>query len=186
MNTLHQLVEDCKKGKRDAQHRLYRLYYGEMMGVCMRYCKTREEAAEVLNDAFLKVFSKIKDFNPDNSLQGWVRRVVVNTAIDYYRIQKRMQVTIVEIDYATEADTGEDIFSGLNANEIIEAIQQLPDSYRLVMNMYAIEGYSHAEIAAITGIAESTSRANLAKARNRLQQILSKKNNLYSINHYAG
>lgn len=139
----------------------------------MRYAKDRMEAEDVLQMGYVKVFQKVKDFKGDGSFEGWIRRIMVNTAIESYRKNLRM-LSLVQIDEAYEQpSTGFD-FSRLGMQELLKLIQELADGYRMVFNMYIIEGYSHKEIAETLGISESASKSQLSRARAILQKEIIK------------
>lgn len=174
---LKKIVKGCVKGDRESQKLLYQSYYSKMMSVCYRYTKDADEAKDILHDGFIKIFNSLHKFKFDGSLEGWMRRLVVNTAIDNYRRNKKMYsmtetgMTEDQIDLSVEAD----VFSTFNAKVIMEAVQSLSPAYRTVFNLYAIEGYSHKEIAEKLGVSVGTSKSNLAKAKVNLRQQLEKK-----------
>ncbi|MBK8654349.1 MAG: RNA polymerase sigma factor [Haliscomenobacter sp.] len=142
-----------------------------MMVVCLRYANNEEDALDILHEAFIKVFQHINRYQPGTSLTAWIRRIIVNTAIDYYR--KSIRRRTEDIDQAGNLTNGDaDAVSQCTEQEILEAIQQLTPAYRATFNLYVIEGYSHKEIADLLDITESTSRSNLVKARLKLKEIL--------------
>ena len=150
------------------------------MGVCYRYSKDPEEAKDILHDGFLKVFSNIEKYNHKGSLEGWIRRIIVNTAIDHFRKFKNifsMSESNVESEMIESYQTNYDANSQLNEKELLKAINNLSPAYKLVFNMYAIEGFSHKEISEKLGINIGTSKSNLSKARMNLQKDLEKKYN---------
>lgn len=178
---LFEIVEGCIRGERKWQQKLYETFYGKMFGVCLRYTKDREDALDVLQDGFVKVFAGIKSYGNTGSLEGWIRKIIVNTAIDFFRRNKRMNV-FADSDYVEQNGTevkdeesNEDEFSNISPSEIMEAVQQLTPQYRTVFNMYVVDGFTHREIAEQLGINEGTSKSNFAKARKNLKQMLSKK-----------
>lgn len=176
---LERLVNECVKGNRQAQKELYKMYYGKMMSVCYRYANNTDEAKDVLQDGFIKVFQHLKSYNFKGSLEGWVRRIIVNTAIDCYRKNKGVYFVEDEDNYILDAnysESAESIYSNFGVEVIMEAIQELTPVYRTVFNLYVLEGYSHKEIADELEINEGTSKSNLAKAKRNLRQILEKKN----------
>ena len=143
-----------------------------MMGVCLRYSNDQEEALDILHEGFIKVFKNIAKYQPGTSLSAWIRRIMVNTAIDYYR--KSIRRRTEDLEQAYDLSTADaDAVSQCTEKEILEAVQQLSPAYRAVFNLYVIEGYSHREIAEMLDITESTSRSNLVKARLKLQALLS-------------
>lgn len=165
------LIEACIKNERWAQKILYEEYYSVMMGVCLRYANGQQDALDILHEGFIKVFKHIGKYQPGTSLSAWIRRVMVNTAIDYYRKSIRRRTEDIEQAYdLSSADA--DAVSQCTEKEILAAVQQLSPAYRSVFNLYVIEGYSHREIADMLDITESTSRSNLVKARLKLKEIL--------------
>ncbi len=141
------------------------------MGVCLRYSRTREEAIEILNDGFLKILTKLDKYTKGLSFKGWLRKIMIHCAIDYYRRNEKHYHSL-DISHAHYEIGAESALDKLNAEDIIEAIQKLPPSYRMVFNLFAIEGYKHEEIATMLGITEGTSKSNLAVARSKLQRAL--------------
>jgi len=176
------LIEGCLKGNRKSQQKVYEALYGKMMSVCLRYAKNREEAKDLLQEGFLKVFTKIKNYNGEGSFEGWVRRIVVNTAIDYYRKNKNISFT-VNSDYvedlreqeSEEEEEETEKFGGLKAADVIKALQELSPAYRTVFNLYVLEGLTHQKIADQLGISVGTSKSNLAKAKMNLKKLFQKK-----------
>lgn len=158
-------------GDARARKELYTQFYGYAMGVALRYARHRQEAEEIVNDGFLKVFDRLETCQNPAAFKGWMRRIMVNAAIDYYRRYKKFRQEVDESP-ASDLPTSEQALSQLSAEDLLRLVQALPDAYRLVFNLYAIEGYSHEEIAAQTGIAASTSRSNLTKARSKLRQMI--------------
>lgn len=164
-----ELVRLCKKNRPDAQQKVYNLLSSKMFAVCLRYAKDRTEAEDILQDGFLRVFTKIGLFDFKGSFEGWVRRVVVNCALERYRKQNLLY-SVSEIgDYDTHLAT-DDVLSEISAGELMQMVQGLTPQYRMVFNLYAIEGYSHQEIGQMLGISESTSKSNLSRARCILQE----------------
>ncbi|GAB3501241.1 sigma-70 family RNA polymerase sigma factor [Spirosoma knui] len=168
-----QLIKALKQGENRAHKVVYDRYAGKMLAVCTRYCANRDDAEEVMLDGFMRVFEKVSQFREDGSFEGWIRRIMVTESLMFLRKNKqwRQEVSIddvlVEPDYEW-ADTA------LNENELLRIVNQLPDGYRTVFNLYAIEGYSHAEIAETLGITEGTSKSQLSRARALLQANLKK------------
>jgi len=165
------LVSACIRKERWAQKLLYEDHYSKMMAVCLRYASSSDDAMDILHEGFIKVFRHIAKYQPGTSLSAWIRKIMVNTAIDYYRKNIRRRTEDIEQAYdlgASEADA----ISQCSEQEILEAIQQLSPAYRTVFNLYVVEGYSHKEIADILDITESTSRSNLVKARMKLKTFL--------------
>ncbi len=165
------VVAACVAQDGGAQKLLIKLYLGYAKSISLRYASNAQEAEEIVSDSFLKVFANIAKFDSSNPFKAWLRRIVVNTAIDYHRkYQKHDHRTDIEdIDIA---DFSEDVLSKISANEILKLVQKLPPSYRTVFNLYVVEGYNHREIAEMLGIREGTSKSNLMDARRKLQTLI--------------
>jgi RNA polymerase sigma factor (sigma-70 family) len=179
INALFEIIEGCIKGDGKCQQAVYQKFYGKMLGTCMRYAKDREEARDILQDGFLKIFTSIKLYESKGSFEGWVRRIIVNTALDYIRKNKHL-IQYVDSDYVDEnaetiADEENKEYTHVSSNEIMEAVQQLSPAYRTVFNMYVVDGFSHQEIAEQLGITIGTSKSNLSKAKINLKKALSTK-----------
>lgn len=145
------------------------------MSITLRYAESRDEAAGILNDAFMKVFTNIKQYDTDRPFKPWLRQIIVNTAINHYHQSKEHRM-VDQIDFgAEEIRREEQILSGITYDEIIEMVQELSPAYRTVFNLYVIEGFKHREIADMLDIAVGTSKSNLSKAKQNLQSILEKK-----------
>lgn len=173
-HTLEDLVSGCKSGHRKAQEQLYKLYSAKMLGVCMRYAVSRMEAEDMLQNGFIKVFGKIMDYRGEGSFEGWVRRIMVYTAIEYYRKHHKM-MQVVELESLAEAPVVHALaLANLDARDLLNLIRQLPPGYRMVFNMFAIEGYSHKEIADTIGITEGASKSQLSRARSILKEQVAK------------
>lgn len=171
-------IEACIAKEQWAQRKLYEEYYGGMKGVCLRYANNEMDAQDILHEGFIKVFRHIGKYQPGTSLSAWIRRIMVNTSIDYYRKRTRRRTEDMDTAYNIESSNPGPI-SNLTTEEIIQSIQCLTPAYRMVFNLYVIEGYSHREISEILGITESTSRSNLVKARIKLKALLAKKDIRY-------
>ena len=141
------------------------------MSICLRYSKNREEAVEIVNDGFVKLFSKLDRYQDGTSFKSWLRRILINASIDYYRRNEKHYHN-VDISYAKHEQISEDALSKISEKEIITVIQELPPSYRLVFNLFVIEGYNHREISDKLGIGIGTSKSNLAIARSKLKRRL--------------
>jgi RNA polymerase sigma factor (sigma-70 family) len=173
-----QIIEGCLAGKRKSFSLLYKKYASVMLGVCMRYCKNRGDAEDVMQDGFLKVFSQVHKFRNEGSFEGWIKRIMINAAIDNY--QSNLRLSFVQEpgslhDTENFADSGpddDDLPEALNLSKerLMAMIQELPDGYRMVFNLYAIEGFGHKDIATMLGITESTSKTQLLKARKVLRK----------------
>lgn len=162
--TIDSLLDGCKKGDRKAQESLYKALASKMMGVCMRYAKDTFEAEDILQMGFVKVFQKVSEFRSDGSFEGWIRRIMVNTAIETYRKNLR-SLNVVDIDEVYDQPQSTFDMGKLELNDLMKLVQQLSNGYRIVFNMYAIEGYSHKEIAKELGISEGASKSQLSRAR---------------------
>lgn len=170
--TEEQLVKECISGNAIAHKKFYDLFAKKMMGVCLRYSSNPDEAQDVLQDGFIKVFSKLPKFVNKGSLEGWVRRIMVNTALDQYRKNKKFQKD-VEIDAVSfKLEQRDFIIETINANDLLKIIQTIPKGYRVVFNLFAIEGYSHKEIAEQLGVTESTSKSQYSRAKKMLRKLL--------------
>lgn len=167
---LDEVLEGCRKGRGSAQKQLFERYYGLGMSVCLRYAANRDEAEEMLNDGFLKVFSKIEYYDATHAFEAWFRTVMVRTSIDYFRKHQKKVVFMDVEDASYVAHNDDNIVDKLSADEIMELVQKLPPAYRMVFSLYAVEGYSHSEIAELLQINEGTSRSNLSKARVKMQE----------------
>ncbi len=164
-------IKACVREEEWAQKKLYEQYYSSMYPVTLRYAVDEEEALDILHEGFIKVFRHISKYTVGTSLTAWIRRIMVNTSIDYYRKKSRRRTENID-DARSVSNTDPDVVSQMSAQEIISALQQLSPAYRAVFNLYVIEGFSHKEVAAQLDITESTSRSNLVKARTKLKTIL--------------
>lgn len=166
------MLEGCLRGQRESQKLLYQHFYSYGMSIALRYAGNRDEASEILNDAFMKIFTHLRKFDLAKSFKPWFRKIVINTSINHYH-SKQKRIRLEDVRQAgNEADT-EKILSGISYREVIGLLQKLPPSYRTVFNLYVIEGYSHEEIARMLNIATGTSKSNLFKAKEQLKIILS-------------
>lgn len=170
---LQELIDGCKQHDRHSQKLLYQKFYGFAMKICLRYTGTHTEATEVLNDGFFKVFTHIEKYDNNWPFKTWLGKIMYNASIDYYRanLKWRQMDTLNKQDYNSEEITVE---HKLGYEDLLSMIRQLPPVYRMVFNLYAIDGYSHEEIAQVMGIEAGTSRSNLYKARLKLQQMLTR------------
>jgi RNA polymerase sigma factor (sigma-70 family) len=180
--TIDSLLEGCRRGDRKAQESLYKTLASRMMGICLRYAKDTFEAEDVLQMGFVKVFQKVSDFRGEGSFEGWVRRIMVNTAIESYRKNLR-NLNIVDIDEVYDQPQNTFDMSGLELKDLLKLVQQLSNGYRLVFNMYVIEGYSHKEIAKQLGITEGASKSQLSRARAILKEKIIKMEGLNYASH---
>ena len=177
-NTDQLLIKGCIAGDRAFQTKLYDLFAPKMMGVCLRYSKNREEAEEVLQEGFLKVFTYIKNFRGDGSFEGWIRKIMVNCALSRYRNKSTLHPVMGLDAFSYNDASATDIASNLDAKELLTLIQSLPPGYRMVFNLYVFEGFKHREVAEALGISEGTSKSNLSDARVFLQKALAPKKKL--------
>lgn len=176
------LLEPCIRGERRAQERLYSLLAPQLYGLCMRYATDDDDAQEILQMGFIKVFKSISSFRGEGSFEGWIRRIMVNTAIGNYNKRKGSQV-LVDLDAVQDLAASSFEMEGLEAQDLLKLIRQLPEGFRMVFNMYAIEGYSHKEIAEVLVISEGTSKSQLSRARVWLKEkIKVMEGGLYGIN----
>ena len=165
------LITKCIEGNRAAQEQLYNFYARRMRGVCVRYAKSDFEAEDIFQEAFVKVFRYLKNFKMQGSFDGWVRRIVVNTAIDHYKANlsnnNQVHLDVVE-DYQL---CSVEMPADLEVEDMMRILEKLPDGYKMVFNLYAIEGYSHKEIADMLNISEGTSKSQLSKSRKYIQVL---------------
>lgn len=173
------LLEGCRQNNRESQRLLYQHYYSYAMSICLRYCRSADGAKEILNDGFLKVFKKIDQYNPDTSFKAWLRRIMINTAIDFYRREAKHNYH-EDIENTSLKSDQPEVIGQLSYEELINMIQRLPPAYRAVFNLHVIDGYSHEEIGLILEISEGTSKSNLMKARISLRKMLEKMNKSYA------
>ena len=169
------IIKQCIAGNHSAQKVLYHHFSKKLYGICLRYAPNPEDAQDILQDGFLKIYSKLETFKHQGSFEGWLRRIISNTAIEHYR--KKVDLKDIE-DIESSAAFSIIDDQNLEVQDILEIIQQMPNGYRMVFNMYGIEGYSHAEIAAKLNISEGTSKSQLARARAHIQKKLEQKNKI--------
>ena len=168
---IQQLIEGCRAGERTSQQRIYAQFRNYALSVCSRYATTQEDAREVVNDAFFKIFTKIDRYDSAHSFKGWLHRVVVNTAIDRYRTE-RNQPRHDELNRAEGVEVELEVIENLTREEILKMVQRLPPSYRTAFNLFVVDGFSHPEIAEMLGITEGASKSNLSKARAHLKRMM--------------
>ena len=170
-----ELIEHCLENDPRAQELLYKRFSRRMYGVCLRFARNTLEADDILQEGFIKVFSFLKDFRSDGSLEGWIRRTIVNTAINYYNSKQNewKETTIEKAEFYQSVS--EDTLDKISTADLLNLIHELPEGYRLVFNLYIIEGYNHQEIAEMLNISESTSKSQLSRARMALQQRLTQR-----------
>ena len=165
--SLNQLIEDCKINNTKAQSELYKLFSSKLFSICLKYSRNYAEAEDNLQDAFLTIFKKIEQYKNKGSFEGWLKRVTINTVLQQYRNQKVFDIVNENIIDEVELEIDEDAIS---IDYLLGIIQELPDRYRLVFNLYVLDGYSHKEIASLLDINIGTSKSNLARARQILKQ----------------
>jgi RNA polymerase sigma factor (sigma-70 family) len=165
------LIEGCLRGDRMMQKELYQRFAPKMYGVCLRYAANAEEAEDILQEGFIKVFNKIGSFRSEGSFEGWIRRIFVNTAIEQFRRKVRLQ-PLTEYEENVLEGKYLSILDSLAEKDIIQLVQQLSPGYRTVFNMYVVEGYTHRQIAEALGISEGTSKSQLSRAKLILQDMV--------------
>ena len=174
------LLNGCLQGDRKSQLGLYRHYFSYGMGVCLRYSKDREEALEILNDGFLKAFLKIDRYDTEKPFRPWLRRVLINTAIEYYRkYHQGKEVDLQNVKFLKSTSTYNDALDQLAYDDLLALVQQLPPAYRMVFNLYVMEQRTHQEIAEELDISVGTSKSNLSKARRKIQSMLGESHGIH-------
>ena len=182
--SIDEIVKRCKAGQRKAHEQLYKLFASKMLGVCMRYATDKMEAEDMLQNGFIKVFVKIEDYRGEGSFEGWMRRIMVHSSIEYYRKHHKMMQVVDFEEAGQEPSVNAAAASSLEVKDLLQLIKGLSPGYRMVFNLYAIDGYSHKEIAEIAGITEGASKSQLSRARAILkEQILKMEGKKYE---YAG
>jgi len=181
---LKQLIRGCTLNQRESQKKIYDSFYSYGMAICDRYTKQREDAIEIFNDSFLKVFKEIHRYKPayadeGNSFKGWIRQIIIHTAIDHCRKNNNHYFTSdIDESHVYVPDSVGNALDSISYDEIIRSIQNISPAYRMVLNLFIIDGYSHEEIAEKLGISIGTSKSNLFKARQQLQKILKNENKI--------
>lgn len=172
LNPTDQIIEGCIRGDRHSQNRLYHLYAPKIFPVCLRYSKSREDAEDILQEGFFRIFNHISQYKKAGSFEGWMRKIMVNTALEKFRSKARLY-PVISIESAAGYDFSvNDTLQKIEAKELITLTQQLPPVYRMVFNLYVFEGLKHKEIARLLNISEGTSKSNLFDARKILQRSL--------------
>lgn len=171
------IIKGCLAGNRRDQELLYRRHASKLYAVCLQYSCNDEEARDILQEGFIKIFENLIHYKNEGSFEGWMRRIVVNTALERFRISHNLY-RIDDIEHIPEpnANPENEDYAGLEAVDLLDIIRELPPKYKMVFNLFAIEGYSHKEISEMINISEGTSKSNLSRARN----ILQKKVNIYT------
>lgn len=170
MEDFKPIISECIAGNQKAQAKLYHQFAPKMFGVCLRYAKDRTEAEDNLQDGFINVFTKLSTFRSDGSLEGWIRRIMINVSLEKIRKQHLMY-PVEDVAVYDTVNFSDDVIAKIAADDLLKIVQELPPRYRLVFNLYVIEGFSHQEIAEEMSITQGTSKSNLARAR----EILKKK-----------
>jgi RNA polymerase sigma-70 factor (ECF subfamily) len=173
VDSIENIIQGCCRKDPRAQKVLYEHFSGQMFGVCLRYSSSAEDAQDILHEGFLKIFEKISQYKFKGSFEGWVRKIMVNTALEKFRNQYKV-ISIQDHAYEYDSGSSEDINDNITAKELLSMIQELSPQYRTVFNLYAIEGYSHKEISELLKISEGTSKSNLSRARIILQEKVRK------------
>lgn len=167
-----ELVKGCLRKDRKFQELLYKKFSKTMYQICLSYAKDRDGAQDILQEGFIKVFDKINSFNSEGSLEGWIRRIISNTAVDHYRKKSTLR-KFIEFDATPSDKTGQNnISDSIHANEILDQVRKLPDGAQVIFNLYAVEGFSHKEISEKLQISEGTSKSQVNRARTLLQKLL--------------
>jgi len=173
---LNEILDACKQGNGSAQKQLYELTKGKMFAVCLRYTRSRSDAEDVLQEGYMKVFRDLHQYSGDGVFEGWMRKVIVNTALQFLRKQKRMpnEVNLEDHSFhaAYEDDFKDNSLNESRTEELIKLMQKMPDGFRTVLNLYILEGYSHQEISEICGISVGTSKSQLNRAKTFLRKQL--------------
>jgi RNA polymerase sigma factor (sigma-70 family) len=171
LSDIIEIIKGCLDGNRRDQELLYRRYSAKLFAVCLQYTGNDEEARDILQESFIKIFWNLHHYKHEGSFEGWMRKIVVNTALEKFRNRHNL-FRIDDIDTITEPEVNpdNDDYAGLEAFDLLYIIRELPPKYRMVFNLYAIEGYSHKEIGKMIGISEGTSKSNLSRARVILQR----------------
>jgi RNA polymerase sigma factor (sigma-70 family) len=167
-----ELVKACQNNDRKAQTAFYNLYKGKLMGVCRRYTRTPDEAEDIYQEAFVKIFNNIHTLEKTGAVAAWVRKAVIHTAINYYHANLKFQNNTDYDNILLSNDDYPNVLASLSNEELLTLINQLPDGYRMVFNLYVIDGYSHAEIAELLGVSENTSKSQLSRAKELLRKQL--------------
>lgn len=185
MNELDQLIKDCVDGKQKALAQLYNMFSAKMFGVCLRYARDVAEAEDNLQEGFIKVFANLKSFRNEGSFEGWVRRIIINVSLEKIRKQHLMY-PVEDVSKYDSVNFSDDVIAKISADDLIRLIQELPPRYRLVFNLYVVEGYSHQEIAEEMSITEGTSKSNLARAREIMKRkVLENFGDINAKNNYT-
>ncbi|MFN8211610.1 MAG: RNA polymerase sigma factor [Bacteroidales bacterium] len=171
MSDIKEILKGCLDGNRRDQELLYRRHSSKLYAVCLQYSGNDEEARDILQEGFIKIFENLQNYKHEGSFEGWMRRIVVNTALEKFRSRHNLfRVDDIDTINEPEAEPDTEDYAGLEAVDLLYIIRELPPKYRMVFNLYAIEGYSHKEIGNMLNISEGTSKSNLSRARFILQK----------------
>jgi RNA polymerase sigma-70 factor (ECF subfamily) len=171
---IKKIIKGCLAGNRRDQELLYRRYSAKLYAVCLQYSGNEEEARDILQEGFIKIFENLQHYKHEGSFEGWMRRITVNTALEKFRSRHNLyRVDDIDTITETDADPHNDDYTGLEADDLLAIIRELPTKYKMVFNLFAIEGYSHKEISKMINISEGTSKSNLSRARVILQRKVS-------------
>ena len=173
VDKLNKIIYGCQERDPKAQKELYELFKTRMFGICLRYAGDYNDAQDILHDGFLKVYEKVSQFKFKGSFEGWIRKIIVNTALERFRTKYQM-VEINENFKEVDRKSSDNISSAITVKELLKFVQELSPRYRMVFNLYAIDGYSHKEISEMLNISEGTSKSNLSRARAILQDKIKK------------
>jgi RNA polymerase sigma factor (sigma-70 family) len=178
VNFTNHIVTQCKRGQPDAQRKLYDIYKDILFAICLRYLKTREDAEDVFIEGFYKIYDKINNFKGDGSFEGWMKRIMINESLQFLRRKKQLlyPIDIGEIQIADTLDNEDDWTDGLDIGRILASVNDLPDGYRTVFNMYVFDEYKHREIAEVLGISINTSKSQYLLAKKRILESLQSSN----------
>jgi len=185
MDPEQELIDKCLGNDPFAQELLYRRFAPKMYGICLRYVRQREDASDILQEGFIRVFTNLKAYRGDGSFEGWVRRIIVNTAINHYKANTKYSRDLSVDEVHISANIDNDALSRLSTEELLKLVQELPDGFRMVFNLFVIEGYDHKEIGQMLGVTENTSKSQLHRAKIALQKKLLKEYNIVSYERTA-
>lgn len=186
MTDIRQVIKACMAGEGAAQQQLYNMFAAQMLGVCYRYTKSMDDAQDVLQDGFINVFKNLHQYKLEGEMGAWIRKIMVNAALNYLKRKKRYQADMLMPDEHLHPVSDDDPMIQMGAKEIAQLIRQLPTGYQTIFNLHAIEGYPHTEIAQLLGVTESTSRTQYMRARKLLIEWLGKYNHDVKKVNYAG
>jgi len=173
LNLHAQLINQCLAGKRSAQASLYQQYASGMYNVCVRMVGDRALAEDILQEAFVDVFKNLRSFNGDSTIGAWIKRIVVNNCITHLRKRKMQISEIEEATHVQDEEQEEDDYSGINVQKIKDALRKLPQGYKVIFSLYALEGYDHEEISEILGVSVSTSKSQYHRAKKKIRALIS-------------